>query len=149
MIHKCAFKHCQHESRDIKPCDEVQLGKRYMHSDCAAIHSAVQEAEALFKELIDPDVSLKNLRVMISSLVFDQNVDPAFLCFAIRWAKRNANLNYPGGLKYIVADEKCKAAWNQQKADKVIKQMREVQIKPTESFKYTPDKPLTLMSALG
>lgn len=148
-MHKCSFKHCRHDSQEIEPHDEVKVGTRYMHSDCAAISSAVREAEMLFKTEINPDVVVKDLRVMISNLVFKQNIDPAYLCFAIKWAKANANLNYPGGLKYIVSNEKCKAAWNQKQADKIMKQTREIKIVPTEPFKYTPDKPLTLMSVLA
>lgn len=149
MSHKCAYKNCMHESKEIEPCDEVQVGKRYMHSDCAAIYSAIQKAEFLFKTEINPSVSIKDLRIMIHNYIFKQNTDPEYLCFAIKWAKRNANITYPAGLKYVLENVKCKDSWNKKKADMIVKQMKPVKVRPTETFSYTPEQPTTLLSILA
>lgn len=136
---KCAYKHCLHESVIIEKGEEVKVGSRYMHKDCAVLHATISEIENLYIKKVSSTVVMKNLRAVINNIVFTKNVDAKFLLFALKYAISNHYvLKAPASLCYLIDDYKIKKAWLDKKAMKIVLEDRYVEVRPTEDYKYTP-----------
>ena len=141
---KCAFKHCQCESRELSRDHAVQVGKRYMHPECAEKSEYIAKIRDLYYNEVSSTVVVKQLVNVINNLVISKNVDPKFLYFALNYAISNKiPIRAPYGLHYIADNAKIKAAWKKKQAAEIAREIKtdvSDQVSPmlnADTFKYT------------
>ena len=119
-IFKCAFKHCRHSSCDVSQGEAVKIGRRYYHRDCADTRNDIEIIKNLYCEKISNTVVIPLLLSVIDNIVFQKEIDSAYLLFALRFAITNKIvINSPYGLHYIIDNYKIKNAWSKHEARKI------------------------------
>lgn len=125
QIFKCAYNHCKHESCEIPQDSIIKIGNRYYHDDCAKNKENILKIKELYYQKISNTVVMAQLLNTINNIVFVKNVDSDYLLFALNFCIDNRiKINSPYGLHYIIDNSRVKAAWNNQTAKKMIKQMK-------------------------
>lgn len=117
---KCAFKHCRHSSCEVPQGEAVKIGNRYYHKDCADIRNNIESIKKLYCEKVSNTVVIQQLTNVVNNIVFQKNVDSAYLLFALRFSIANKiNINSPYGLHYIIDNYRIKNAWSKREIRKV------------------------------
>ena len=118
---KCRYSHCKHEGT---PVDEtgVRIGSVYYHKDCYEEKEAVVAIIDFYVNNFDPDPIFTVLRKTINNIVYGKKTDPAFVLFALRYAKsNNIGIYNPAGIYYVLKNRNMLDAWKKHTAP-VIKQ---------------------------
>lgn len=135
---KCRYSHCLHETKDIPEGEEVLVGKgTYYHKDCYELKTAIKAIIDYYVENFDRDPIYAQLTKTINNIVFNKNKTPAFVLYALHYAKwAKIPLKHPAGIYYLIKDDKIIDAWN---ADLTKKRAAQVQkkIEETEIGGYT------------
>ncbi len=119
-IHKCVFKYCKYQSKDILLDDFIKINDRYFHKECAEIYNNIEEIKKIYYEKISNTVVMSLLVNVINNIIFVKNIDSNYLLFAIKYAvNKNIKINYPQGLYYIIDNYKIKDAWKKKQISKI------------------------------
>lgn len=142
--YKCAFKNCQHESRDVIRDEAVKVGNRYMHIDCAKNIDYLKRTRDLYYEKISNTVVFSQLVNVINNLFVQKSVDPEYMYFALSYAVNNKiPVRSPYGLHYLVDNDRIKKAWKAKQAAKIADQIKkeaeetDIEGMPKNDFSYT------------
>lgn len=121
---KCRWKHCSHGGEVAKD-EAVKDGVSYYHKDCYEQKKAFMEIVDVFHQRVDPHPIEKYLRFAINKLVFEEDVDPRFLLFALNYCLDHGwNLHHPAGLKSVVKNTDAQKAWKEKQDRKLIRGLR-------------------------
>lgn len=138
---KCKYTHCLHSSTEITDDNFVKIGSACYHTDCAEHRAKVNELITFFKEQINPDVVVSELRRVINVIVFQRGTDIDYILWGTKeWA---SSLHYPQGLYYLVQDQRMREKWDKIQADKFLKEEKEKNMPIVEeehTFTWTPEK---------
>lgn len=145
---KCRYKKCIYGGGEIEKGTEVQIKKGYyMHKECARYSETIKQIASLYCEAVDSSVIYKALYGVINKIVFEHNVDPGFLLFALQDAITNkVQIKSPYSLYYIVKDTNRIDKWKKKQAKKIIGKIELAEQKKPTDYKYTPTAPITLLT---
>lgn len=142
---KCRYSHCLHETKDIAEGEEVLVGKgTYYHKDCYELKESIKAIIDYYVENFDKDPIYAQLTKTINNIVFHKNKTPAFVLYALHYAKwAHIPLRHPAGIYYLIKDDKIITAWKstvaKKKAAEEVKRLNETEIggyKQDESGQY-------------
>lgn len=140
---KCQYPHCQHASREIPREEAVQVGRRYMHKDCAKDSANILQIRDYYYQHISRSVVMKNLIAVIHNIIFVKHVDSDYLLFALKYAvDHRIQINAPYGLHYLADNSKIKAEWQKSKSESIMKkaEFTPVKIEHQTGFRYSAPK---------
>lgn len=147
---KCRYKYChrKHETNELSVEDAVSTGKgMYWHKDCYAECENIKEIIDLWTDRVDPSPIFSQLKKVINQIVYDRNVESAYLLFALKYCINHGwKLRYPSGLHYVYKNEEAKQAWLQYKREEAIRNMTDQQFVVNEqedeatNFEYKGSK---------
>ena len=143
---KCRSKYCRHRTRTLMRTKAVQVGNAYYHADC---YRDLQNCKAiidLFRERVDPYVTMALLRKVVDTLVYEKNVCSDYLLFALRYCvSHDVNLKHPQGLYLIVQDPTIQREYLRKEDEKKRKLFRNMLMDDdnSESFDHKPERPMS------
>lgn len=123
-IRKCRYTHCSHDCKDINLTTDkfIKDGSSYFHEDCYQTRENIQQIKELWHDHIDGLVVYAQLNKILNQLIFEEHISSDYVLFAVRYSINNNNdvkLRYPPGLKYVLGNQKVKAAYNKSLIKKV------------------------------
>ena len=119
---KCRYAHCKHESAMIKRDEAVKAGTLFYHNDCYEEKQMLHEIERYYIDNFEFQPIIAQLRKTINTIIFTKKCEPAFLLYAMKYAKANhLPVKHPAGLYYLVKDDGIKAQWESGIAKKKAK----------------------------
>lgn len=118
----CRYVHCLHNTKDIDLVNEqfVKDGNMYYHEDCYKTKNDIQRIKTLWHDNIDRMVVFAQLNKILNNLIFKDHISSDYILFAVKYAidNKDVKLQYPPGLKYVLGNQKVKAAYEKAKAPK-------------------------------
>lgn len=118
---KCRYAHCKHGGEEVRREDAVQVGKAFYHPDCYKEKEELNEIVQFYIDNFDKTPIMGQLRKTINTLVFDRNYPTDYILFGMRYTKNNnIPLRHPGGLYYMVKNEKIQERYQAMKAKKAV-----------------------------
>ena len=131
---KCAWKHCK-LGNEIKDTDDyVKVSTKCYHTECNKERENINECISLFKEYINENVVMAQLRKVINTLIYTDGYSSDYVLFCIKSAvsSTNCKLNYPPGLFYVCKDQKMMESWKKKMAQEQLKD-KKIEITEVES----------------
>ncbi len=115
-VFKCRWSHCKHGG-EVRLDDAVKDGSSYYHKDCYEEKQNIQKIMDLYVERVDPNPIFSLLRKTVNDLVFKDGFGADYTLFALKYCLDNGwKVKHVPGLRYVVRDDKAKAAWERQLA---------------------------------
>lgn len=113
-VFKCRWSHCKHGG-EVRLDDAVKDGSSYYHKDCYEEKQNIQKIMDLYVERVDPNPIFSLLRKTVNDLVFKDGFGADYTLFALKYCLDNGwKIKHIPGLRYVVRDDKAKAAWERQ-----------------------------------
>lgn len=113
-VFKCRWSHCKHGG-EVRLDDAVKDGSSYYHKDCYEEKQNIQKIMDLYVERVDPNPIFSLLRKTVNDLVFKDGFGADYTLFALKYCLDNGwKIKHVPGLRYVVRDDKAKAAWERQ-----------------------------------
>ena len=110
-VFKCRWSHCKHGG-EVRLDDAVKDGSSYYHKDCYEEKQNIKRIMDLYVERVDPKPIFSLLRKTVNDLVFKDGFGADYTLFALRYCLDNGwNIKHIPALRYVVRDDKAKAAW--------------------------------------
>lgn len=139
-IVKCRYSHCEHSSRELPREEAVQIGKTFMHKDCAKKSQLIIDIRDFYYEHISNTVVMKNLVAVINNIVFKKHVDPEYLLYVLHYANDNRlEIKSPYSLHYLIDNARIKKSWNKKNEEKAIRKATHMANVEDDNIKM-PDK---------
>lgn len=139
-MHKCSWKHCQHENRDINGEDfYTDDGIVFYHNDCHEQMQIINKIIEIWHKNIDSIASESTLKSVINKLVYDKKYDVQYILYVVNIGSREGWLHYPYGLYKSVNNRELMNNYNDIKAKELIKgipQKRVDDYKSETCFKF-------------
>lgn len=117
-IKKCSFSKCKHEDAviDIEKEKYVQDGRKFYHEDCYKDKSNIEFMMNFWRERIDQNVNMKQLRAVLNRMIFNSNYPSDYVVFVLQYCvSHGKKLRYPPGIKYYIDDFFVKKAYREEK----------------------------------
>lgn len=148
---KCRYAHCKHESELIKRDEAVKAGALFYHNDCYEEKQMLHEIERYYIDNFEFQPIIAQLRKTINNIVFTRKCEPAFLLYAMKYAKANhIPVKHPAGLYYLIKDDDIKSQWDGCNTKKNVKKHEFiVNDNLTPIAGYGAQKPKGLMGAVS
>lgn len=139
-IYQCRYSKCLYDTKDIQPDDDCIVNKTHYHKKCYEYKSKIAEIADYYYNHISKTVVYGQLVRTINNIVFNKNVDPKFLLFAIQFSVKNgAKIKSPFYLHYLIDKDEIKRAYNQQVISHKPKvDIDSIKVKEEQSFTYKP-----------
>lgn len=141
-IVKCRSSRCLHEKKELLKEDAVNPKKGFFyHKDCYQTQEDIKEIIDLFAKKINPNVVYSQLRHVINTIVYDKGIGSELLLFGLKYyIHNNINLNYPGGLYYVVQNKSMIKAFRDNKAKALKEEKVEITEDNNSNFTYVAMK---------
>lgn len=146
----CNYSFCQHDNKELKKSEAVQVGNQYYHKDCRQTQEDIKEIVDLFVKYINPNPVFTKLQSVIKTIVFRKKMGSDYLLFGLKYyIQHQIPLNYPQGLYYVVQNKDVRQAYDRKKADEVRKHSKVEITEPSEDgFQYRPTKTIGFQDIL-
>lgn len=150
---KCRFTGCKHETKEVRREDAVKIGTQYYHKDCYQTKLDIEETMTLFIQNVNPNVVVPQLRKVINTIVYEKGIESAVLLFGVKYyITHKINLNYPGGLYYVIQNKEMLKEYDRlyrKKEVKAASEIRNEESTPEVTFTHRATKVKSFADILG
>lgn len=117
---KCRYAHCKHEDKTLSRDEAIKVGSAYYHKDCHDEIKKIKEIKQYYIDHFESDPIMAYLQRVIHDIVYNKNISPHFLLFALQYANDNhLRLNHPPGMYYLVKRDDINNAWQKKNQAKI------------------------------
>lgn len=111
---KCRYANCDrlHISNILPMSEAVLYGKaQYYHKDCYDYSRTIKEIITFYVNEVSSTVVYSHLQKTINTIVFNKNINPHFLLYALQ--QKKDKINNVNGLHYLVDDKRLYKQWQE------------------------------------
>lgn len=151
-IVKCRYSHCLHETKELNAEDSMKQGSAYYHKDCFKTKDDIQRIIKLFSERANQNVVYAQLFKTVNNIIFEKGISSDFLLFSMNhWLNAGHQLNYPGGLYYVIQDKSAQSEYKRLQNLKLMDQQKdafEIHDSTESKFEYKPNNRISGFEAI-
>jgi hypothetical protein len=100
---KCAYgKNCKCGG-EVEKSIAIKISNKYYHEQCLVEKQAKKDIEDYYKENINPNEPVKNIRIAIGSFINKNGYDAEYVLFCLKYKAKKLNSIY--GLSYPLSNK--------------------------------------------
>lgn len=115
---KCVYTHCPRNGI-IDSGDYVEMNGKFYHQECRKEMDCISEIKDIWYQNVNNDQSVfpQFIRTL-NTILYKKHVPAEYLLFALK--RKYQYLKHPGGLYYIINDEKIRADYDREKSRRIV-----------------------------